>query len=309
MKSVFTSIVFVLATMFAFGQNIYTKTFGSNIDKAIIFLHGGPGYNSANFEATTAQKLADKGFFVIVYDRRGEGRSLNPNAKFTFNETFEDLNAIYQKYNLKTATLIGHSFGGVIATLFTEKHPTKVQSIVLVGAPVSLQATFKTILSKSRSIYFTKKDYVNLNYISMLEKMDTTSIQYSSYCFGHAMQNGFYTPKTPTEEAKTIYSNFKADSLMAKYASKMSYEAPQGFWENERYTTIDLTKNLKALQNQNIPIYGMYGKEDGLYAESQVTELQNLIGSNHLKYFDNCSHNVFMDQQAQFIEALKAWIK
>lgn len=143
----------------------------------------------------------------------------------------------------------------------------------------------------------------------MLEKMDTTSIQYSSYCFGHAMQNGFYTPKTPTEEAKTIYSNFKADSLMVKYASKMSYEAPQGFWENERYTTIDLTKNLKAFQNQKIPIYGMYGKEDGLYAESQVTELQNLIGSNNLKYFDNCSHNVFMDQQAQFIEALQAWIK
>jgi len=309
MKSVFTSIVFVLATMLTYGQNIYIKTFGSNIDKAIIFLHGGPGYNSANFEATTALQLADKGFFVIVYDRRGEGRSLNQNAKFTFNETFEDLNAIYQKFNLTKATLIGHSFGGVIATLFTEKHPAKVQSIVLVGAPISLQATFKTILSKSKSIYFTKKDYVNLNYISMLEKMDTTSIQYSSYCFGHAMQNGFYTPKTPTEEAKTIYSNFRADSLMAKYASKMSYEAPQGFWENERYTTIDLTKNLKALQNQKIPIYGMYGKEDGIYAESQVTELQNLIGSNNLKYFDICSHNVFMDQQAQFIEALKAWIK
>ena len=146
MKTIITSTIFVLATMFAYGQSIYTKTFGSSKDKPIIFLHGGPGYNCVNFEATTAQQLADKGFFVIVYDRRGEGRSKDANAKFTFKETFDDLNSIYQKLSLTKATLIGHSFGGVVATLFAEANPKKVQSIILVGAPVSLQSTFKNIL-------------------------------------------------------------------------------------------------------------------------------------------------------------------
>jgi len=307
MKKIITSTIFVLATMFAYGQSIYTKTFGSSKDKPIIFLHGGPGYNCVNFEATTAQQLADKGFFVIVYDRRGEGRSKDANAKFTFKETFDDLNSIYQKLSLKKATLIGHSFGGVVATLFAEANPKKVQSIILVGAPVSLQSTFKNILSKSKSIYQTKKDSVNLNYISMLENMDTASIEYSSYCFGHAMQNGFYTPKNPSAEAKNIYSKFRSDTLLTKYASQMSYEAPQGFWQNEKYTTIDLKKNLQSLQKQNINIYGLYGKDDGLYSAQQVTDLQNLIGSSNLKYFDNCSHNVFIDQQTQFIDAIKTW--
>lgn len=307
MKKIITSTIFVLATMFAYGQSIYTKTFGSSKDKPIIFLHGGPGYNCVNFEATTAQQLADKGFFVIVYDRRGEGRSKDANAKFTFKETFDDLNSIYQKLSLKKATLIGHSFGGVVATLFAEANPKKVQSIILVGAPVSLQSTFKNILSKSKSIYQTKKDSVNLNYISMLENMDTASIEYSSYCFGHAMQNGFYTPKNPSAEAKNIYSKFRSDTLLTKYASQMSYEAPQGFWQNEKYTTTDLKKNLQSLQKQKINIYGLYGKDDGLYSALQVTDLQNLIGSSNLKYFDNCSHNVFIDQQTQFIDAIKTW--
>ncbi|MBS1755080.1 MAG: alpha/beta fold hydrolase [Ferruginibacter sp.] len=309
MKTIITSTIFALATMFAYGQSIYTKTFGNSKDKSIIFLHGGPGYNCVNFEATTAQQLADNGFFVIVYDRRGEGRSNDLNAKFTFKESFDDLNDIYKKYNLTKATLIGHSFGGVVATLFAETNPKKVQSIILVGAPVSLQTTFKNILSKSKSIYQTKKDSVNLNYISMLENMDTTSIQYSSYCFGHAMQNGFYTPKNPSVEAKNIYSKFRTDTLLIKYASKMSYEAPQGFWKNEKYTTIDLTKNLQALQKQDIKIFGLYGKDDGLYSAQQVTELQNLIGSSNLKYYDNCSHNVFIDQQTQFIDDIKTRIK
>lgn len=309
MKTIIISTIILLTTMLANSQNIYTKTFGKSKDKAIIFLHGGPGYNCVNFEATTAQQLADHGFFVIVYDRRGEGRSNDPNSKFTFKETLDDLNNIYLKFSLTKATLIGHSFGGVVATLFAETYPKKVQSIILVGAPVSLQSTFKNIISKSKSIYQTKKDSVNLNYISMLEHMDIATIEYSSYCFVHAMLNGFYTPKNPSTEAKNIYSKFRSDTLFSKYASQMSYAAPQGFWKHENYTTIDLTKNLKALQKKKIRLFGLYGKDDGLYSIQQVADLQSLIGSNNLKYFDNCSHNVFMDQQILFIEQIKKWSK
>jgi proline iminopeptidase len=309
MRTIITAAFFVLVTIFANGQSIYTKTFGDSKNKPIIFLHGGPGYNCVNFEATTAQHLAEKGYFVIVYDRRGEGRSKDPNAKFTFKETFDDLNALYVKYKLTKSTLIGHSFGGIVATLFAEANPKKIQSIILVSAPVSLQATFKNVLFKSKSIYQTKKDSVNLNYVSMLENMDTASIEYSSYCFGHAMQNGFYSPKNPTEEAKTIYSKFRTDTLLMKYSSQMSYQAPQGFWKNEKYTTIDLTKNIEALQKQKVKIYGLYGKDDGLYSEQQVLGLRDLIGLNNLKYIDNCSHNVFIDQQTEFINVLKSWTK
>jgi proline iminopeptidase len=309
MKTIITSTIFILVTIFANGQSIYNKSFGNSQDKPIIFLHGGPGYNCVNFEATTAQQLADQGFYVIVYDRRGEGRSKDPSAQFTFKETFDDLNNIYQKYGLTKSMLIGHSFGGVVATLFAEANPEKVQSIILVGAPVSLQTTFKNILSKSKNIYLAKKDSVNLNYISMLENMDTNTIEYSSYCFGHAMKNGFYTPKNPTAEAKNIYSKFKTDTLLAKYASKMTYKAPQGFWKNEKYTTIDLSNKIQALQKNKIQLYGLYGKDDGLYSPQQVIDLQNLIGINNLIYFDNCSHNVFIDQQLQFVEQLKTWSK
>jgi proline iminopeptidase len=309
MKTIVLSIILSFASTFACGQQLYTKAFGNNKNKPIIFLHGGPGYNCANFEVTAAQQLADKGFFVIVYDRRGEGRSSDPNAQFTFKESFDDINSIYQKYDLKKATLIGHSFGGVVATLFAESNAKKVQSVLLVGAPVSLQTTFKSILSKSKNLYQTKKDSVNLKYVLMLENMDTTSIEYSSYCFGHAMQNGFYTTANPTPEAKTIYSLFKTDSTLTKHAFKMTYEAPQGFWRNEKYTTIDLSKNIQSLFEENIQIFGLYGKDDGLYSALQIEQLQSMIGSNNLKYFDQCSHNVFIDQQQQFLDAVTMWIK
>lgn len=308
MKKTILLFVLLFSIFNSVAQELYSKNFGNANDTPILFLHGGPGYNCAGFEISTAQELANNGFFVIVYDRRGEGRSTDANAKFTFQETFDDINGIYKKYNLKKANLIGHSFGGIVATLFTEKYPEKVITLELVSTPISLPETFKTILQSSRKIYSERNDAANLNYIDMIEKMDPTSVEYYAYSFGHAMQNGFYSPKKMSEEAKVIYSN-SAKDVSFKYISKMSREAAQGFLKNENYTSIDLSKTLQKLVSNKTKIYGLYGKDDGLYSPEQIDELQKIIGIDNLNYFDDCSHNVFMDQQSLFINALKNWTK
>jgi len=303
-------LIIVLCNMSpVFGQGIYVKTFGNTSATPIIFLHGGPGYNCSGFEITTAQKLANEGYYVVVYDRRGEGRSVD-NAEFTFKQTYSDLLAIMDSLNIESANLIGHSFGGMIAVKFAEKHKDKVQSILLVGAPISLQESFKTIITTCEKIYTKNKDETNLSYIKMLKEMDSTSVEYSSYCFMHAMQNKFYSPNNPSSEAKVIYQLFKSDSTLIKYASKMGYKQPQGFWKNEKYTTIDLTNDILMLKkNTEIKIYGMYGKEDGLYSVQQIDNLIGMLGKENVLYLDNCSHSVFIDQQKLFIEGLKKWIK
>lgn len=290
-------------------QDLYSKTYGSPDHAALIFLHGGPGFNSAGFEVTTAETLAAAGYYVIVYDRRGEGRSTSTDVRYTFDQTFEDLQSLYEKYELKQASLIGHSFGGVVASLFAEKHPEMVKAVVLVGAPVSLQETFKTILRRAKAIYEAKDDRANLGYIAMLEKMDTTSLAYSSYSFGHAMLNGFYTPTDANATAQALYALFGTDPVLKQYGSQSNFQAPQGFWQNERYTTIDLTETLVQLVERGLPMYGLYGKDDGLYSADQVGDLAAIIGEEQLRYWDRCSHNVFIDQQALFIETLQDWLK
>ena len=308
MKQTITLFAFFIATISVSAQTIYSKAFGDPSNEPLIYLHGGPGYNSIGFEITTAEKLSENGFFVVVYDRRGEGRSSDENAKFTFEETFDDLDAIYSKFNLEDATLIGHSFGGVVGTLYAEEYPNKIKSLVLVAAPLSIQETLSTIIKTSKSIYESNNDNTNLKYIGMLETMDKNSLEYSSYSFGHAMQNGFYTPKAPSKEALAIYTKLKTDTLFKSKDAKMTMEAPKGFWKNENYTSIDLTQNLKNVLKQKIEIFGLYGTEDGLYSKEHVEKIRGVIPKNNLKYMENCSHNVFIDQQNQFITSLKTWI-
>lgn len=309
MKRTVQLFAILLTAVAVNAQTIYSKAFGDPNHEPLIFLHGGPGYNSIGFEITTAEKLAESGFFVIVYDRRGEGRSPDQHAKFTFKETFDDLHDIYKKFNLENATLIGHSFGGVVGTLYAEKYPKKIKSLILLAAPVSMQETFTTILTTSKSIYEENKDSTNLKYIAMLEKMDKSTLAYSSYSFGHAMQNGFYMPKEPSEEALAIYSKLKTDTSFDGGATKMTYEGPKGFWKNENYTSIDLTQNLKKMIQNKVQIFGLYGTEDGLYSEEQALNLKKIVTAENFKYIENCSHNVFIDQQAEFIATLKTWIR
>ena len=308
MKQTITLFVFLLTTISVSSQTIYAKAFGDPSNEPLIYLHGGPGYNSIGFEITTAEKLSENGFFVIVYDRRGEGRSSDENAKFTFQETFDDLDAIYTKFNLEDATLIGHSFGGVVGTLYAEEYPNKIKSLVLVAAPLSIQETLSTIIKTSKNIYESNNDNTNLKYIGMLETMDKNSLEYSSYSFGHAMQNGFYAPKAPSKEALAIYTKLKTDTLFKSKDAKMTMDAPKGFWKNEKYTSIDLTQNLKNVLKYKIEIFGLYGTEDGLYSKEHVEKIKGVIPKNNLKYMENCSHNVFIDQQNQFITSLKTWI-
>jgi proline iminopeptidase len=307
-----TQFFIVITALFqmssAFGQSIYVKTFGDTSSVPIIYLHGGPGYNCSTFEITTAQQLADEGYYVVVYDRRGEGRS-GESAEYTFKQTHSDLVVIMDSLNLNSANLIGHSFGGMVAITFAEKHKDRVQSIVLVGAPVSLQESFKTIINSCEKIYEEANNETNLSYIKMLKAMDSTSLEYGSYCFMHAMQNGFYSPENPTPEAKQIYELFKSDSILIEQASKMGYKQPLGFWKNEAYTTMDLSKNIADLIKDGTNIRGMYGKEDGLYSGQQIEDLKMILGVDNVLYLEDCSHSVYIDQQKLFIEGLNKWIK
>ncbi|MDP5228818.1 MAG: alpha/beta hydrolase [Cellulophaga sp.] len=304
MKHIFLIYFLIAVNFIVAAQDLVVQTFGKVTDKPILFLHGGPGYNSVPFEKTTATSLSENGFFVISYDRRGEGRSDQLKAAYTFDETFADILSIYSQFNLEKVSLLGHSFGGVVATLFADTYPDKVNTLFLVGAPLDMQQTLKTIVSSAKEIYTTKNDAVNLNYINMLENMDSKSLEYSSYTFMHAMQNGFYNTKSPSPEAISLYQLFNTDEELKKYASIMDYNSPSGFWKNEKYTSLNLSENLKNIRQQNISIYGLYGKDDGLYDTPQIEALKMLIGSKNVLYVENCSHNVFIDQQKIFIDFL-----
>ena len=305
MKKLLLAFFFTIF-FFSNGQNLYIKTYGNQKEKALIFIHGGPSGNSTLFESTTAQKLADLGFYVIIYDRRGEGRSADPEAKITYAESFEDLNTIYKKYNLKKATLLAHSFGGLVATLYTEKYPQNVSGLVLAGALFSQQETYDHILNSVSKIATAKKDTTQLVKINTIEKLNKNSAEYRKACFDLASQYNYFKMPNPTEASKKLYSDYEASDFFK--TNIRNKNAPLLFYKNEKQNNIDSRPALNKIKKNGIPIYDIYGKEDGIFSSTQINSIKGIAGQNHFALLENCSHYLFVDQQDQFLQSIKKWL-
>jgi 3-oxoadipate enol-lactonase len=97
----------------------------------IVLLHDG----MVNREIWDEQfPLLSRIFRVVRYDRRGYGKSSDPQAKFS---NIEDLNQVFIQLKIDKAVIFGMSSGGRLAIDFTLTHPDKVTGLVLVGAVVS----------------------------------------------------------------------------------------------------------------------------------------------------------------------------
>ncbi|PBJ11117.1 alpha/beta fold hydrolase [Flavobacterium sp. ACN6] len=304
MKSIFLCLFFGMS-LFVNGQNLYIKTYGNEKDKPIIFIHGGPSGNATLFEGTTAQNLTNQGFYVIAYDRRGEGRSADPNAKLTYEEAYQDLNSIYKKYHLKKAVLLGHSFGGLVATLYTNKYPQNVSALVLAGALFSQQETYDHILDTLKKKYSINSE--QLKRINVVENLDKNSAEYRKKCFELAGENNFFKMPHPTLVSKKLYAQYEAGEYFK--TNIRNKNAPLLFYQNEKQNNIDTRPILKKIKASGVPIYGIYGKQDGIFSSAQIKSIENLTGKNHFAFLDNCSHYLFVDQQNEFLSNVKNWIK
>jgi len=112
------------------GVRLHAETYGDPSNPVIIVLHGGPGgdYRSQ----LGAKSLADKNF-VVFYDQRGAGLSERiPAEQLTVPKYMAELDAVIDKYSPdRPVTLLGHSWGAMLATAYLGKFPEKVARAVL----------------------------------------------------------------------------------------------------------------------------------------------------------------------------------
>lgn len=301
----FSTILFSLFSIFSFAQPIYSKAYGNNKNPAVIFIHGGPGGNATLFEGTTAQQLADRGFYVIVYDRRGEGRSKDSTATMTFSESFKDLNTVYETYHIKKAAILAHSFGGIIGTLFTRQYPEKVSSLILAGALFTQQETYDHILKQGKEMF--KNDPLQLKKIAETESLNKNSAAYRKRCYELAGEMKFFTMPSPTSESNNLRKAYENGEFYA--ANFRNQESPLKFYRNEPLNNLDNTSVLKEIRRKGIPVYAVYGKNDGIFSDKQLNHMKKTAGKDHFTLIDNCSHYLFVDQQNEFLRFISVHLK
>jgi proline iminopeptidase len=116
--------------------SLYARAIGSG--QPIVVLHGGPDFDSA-YLLPDLDRLADT-YRLIYYDQRGRGKSadhVGPDD-VTLASDIDDLDKVRERFGLESTTLLGHSWGAVLALEYALRHPTRVSRLILMNpAPVS----------------------------------------------------------------------------------------------------------------------------------------------------------------------------
>lgn len=248
------------------GTEIFYKDWGRG--QPIVFHHGWP--LSADDWDSQMLFFLDQGFRVIAHDRRGHGRSTQTATGNEMDTYADDVAALVNKLDLKSAVHIGHSTGGGEVARYLGKHGTsRAAKAVLIGAvppvmvksdknpgglPIEVFDGFRATLAANRAQF-----YVDV----------PTGPFY-----------GFNRPGAKVSQG--LIDNWWRQGMMG--GTKAHYDCIKAFSET------DFTEDLKKI---DIPTLVMHGDDDQIVpiADSAMLSVK-LLKKGELKVYKGLPHGM-----------------
>jgi non-heme chloroperoxidase len=103
--------------------------------RPVVLVHGWP-LSGASWSALVPV-LADEGYRVVTYDRRGFGQSAKPGeaSSYDYDTLTSDLHAVVSELDLQDLSLVGFSMGGGEVARYVGRHgEDRLHSLVFAGA-------------------------------------------------------------------------------------------------------------------------------------------------------------------------------
>lgn len=151
------------------GARLFVRLVGSG--DPLLIVHGGPGM-SHDYLAPQFIELLANDYQLIFYDQRASGRSsgVDDTTRLTMSQFVKDLEILRRQLNYNQISILGHSFGGLLAMYYTISYPDHVNKLLLIdSSPASWELNFpyfrKTIAERQ-----TEMDKKELS--SIKEKAD-----------------------------------------------------------------------------------------------------------------------------------------
>jgi len=150
-------------------MKLHHQTSGSG--PALVIVHG--LFGSADNWRGLAKQLVTKAQ-VITVDLRNHGRSPHSSEQ-TYELMADDLAELVEELNLSSIDLIGHSVGGKVAMVFSQRYPKLLRKLVVVDiAPRTYSdehsSIFKALLDLDLSHYSTRNELDKALSISLPNK-------------------------------------------------------------------------------------------------------------------------------------------
>lgn len=265
---------------------LYWARWGSPAAPKLLVLHGGPG---AHHDYLLPQMLAlADDYELVFYDQRGGGRSKTDGRDvITWQTQVDDLSLVAAELIDGPLTLVGYSWGGLLAMLYAagSHAPEAARLVLLDPAPPSRahQRAFEVSLAERQNSEWVRQQRAALTASGVRESNPEAFRQRS---FELSVAGYFHDPAMARE-----LTPFRVTSRVQ-----------QSIWES--LGEFDL---LPGLRDLHVPALVIHGQQDPIPLESSQAVATALRG--RLVVLDDCGHVPYVERPAPLFAAVRAFLR
>lgn len=270
------------------GENIiHLTTYGEG--KPILIINGGPGMSSEGFRPL-AEKLG-KNNLAIIYDQRGTGESKMETidtSTITMNAMLGDIEKIREFLKIDNWILLGHSFGGMLASNYAANYPEYTKGLILSSSGGVDLELFSTLNISAR---LSKENRDSLNYWNRKIARGDTS-------YKAKFQRGKYLAPAYLYDKSHV-------SSVAKRLTQGNMEINGLVHRNMQAVNFDCKP---ALKNYTKPVLIIQGAHDIIPLEL-AEKTHKLFSNSTLVILDKSAHYGWIEQPKLYFESVFKLLK
>jgi len=248
-------------------------------------VHGGPGLDHTS-NRDTFLSLADR-LQLVLFDHRGQGRSARGEpGSYTLDNNVEDMEALRRHLGLDKITVIGTSYGGIVALSYAVRYPERVDRLIVI-----VTAAHGGFLKRARELVH--------------ERGTPEQIRCCRWLF----DGSFETVEQMREYFRVMGPMYalRYDPVIAEatrdrviYSVEAINQAFGGFLR-----TYDIRDRLPGIA---VPTLVLGGNEDWICAPEFSREIAGLIPGARLEIFADCGHAMRSDQPERMLCAIREFL-
>ncbi len=257
------------------GQQLYYELLGNkNAEKHIIFLNG---ISQSTVIWNLMVPAFEKEYQVVLCDFIFQGQSDKQGAVRDFDQHAADVHGLIEFLKIKKVTLIGISYGSLVAQNFAVNYPQKTDKLILLSTFAHKTAYYNAIeLAWKRTLSCG-------GYALMLDVMLPTIFS----------ENYFEHPLIPMDKLKALRQSINNDPEPLKKLMKATEERA------------DYLEKLTVIKSPTLVIHG---EKDLLLLEHMGKAVADAIPESKFEVIKGAGHTLNLEAVDEIVKLIKGFI-
>lgn len=269
------------------GNLLHYRTFGTG--EPLLIINGGPGMSSEGFVDLAKELSRDRQ--TIIYDQRGTG--LSKMAKIDASTQnmellVQDLEALRKHLGFEEWTILGHSFGGMLAYAYAAEHPERVKAMI----QSSSGGMDLSILSE-------------WDISSALSPTERDSLQY----YRIKVASGDNTHATLLKRGEFLAAAYVVDRkhipVIAERLTQVNHRINSLVWNDLRQKDFDKKEQMREFTK---PVLVINGAED-IMGLKIPQDAHDLLPNSKLIILPNTRHYGWLDSEEKYFNTIRVFLK